>query len=252
MFSFYPIQLISWLLLFGASIASSWFPSSRVIALYWYYKKYYFKVCVISFSFYSIQLLSWLLFFGSRISFSNCHRHKWVRYIANTKIKVWCMSLLLLSIDLQWFCYFIMFYFKMTNGAMVKWWMVKLCNGEIKIRIGRFVSHKYRFCSFVLFSNTTFLQQTKQSITFNFWSLTTSTETEFMLSNQATTERRDLSGVRLLLWGILGLWFKSFGFSNLRKYTTTTKQCYRWPHTWMWRIQYYHFWSHFEKLPGTV
>ena len=34
-----------------------------------------------------------------------------------------------------------------------------------------------------------FLQMTKQSITFKFWSLTISTATKFMLSNQATTER---------------------------------------------------------------
>ena len=53
------------------------------------------------------------------------------------------MSLLLLSIDLQQYFYFIMFNFKLTNGAMVKWWMVKWYNDEIKIRIGRFVSHKY-------------------------------------------------------------------------------------------------------------
>ena len=100
------------------------------------------------------------------------------------------MSLLLFSIDLRWFCYFIMFYFKLTNGAIVKLWMVKCCNGEIRIKIGRFVFDKYRIYSFVLFSNTTFLQQRNQSITFNFWSLTTSTEIKFMLSNQTTTERR--------------------------------------------------------------
>ena len=69
---------------------------------------------------------------------------------------VWYMSSLLLSIDVRWLYYFIMFYFKLTNGAMVKWWMVKWCNDEIKIRIGHFVSHKYWICSFVFFSNTTF------------------------------------------------------------------------------------------------
>ena len=119
------------------------------------------------------------------------HLHGLLGYIDTTTITVWCMSLLRFSIDLQWFWYFIMFYFKLTNGAMVKWWMMKWCNGEIKIRIGSFVSHKYQIFSFVSFSNTTFLQQTNQSITFNFWSLTTITATTFMLSNQATTERQD-------------------------------------------------------------
>ena len=45
-------------------------PSSRMSALYWYYKNYGFSVCVISFSFYSIQLLSWLLLFGASIASS--------------------------------------------------------------------------------------------------------------------------------------------------------------------------------------
>ena len=121
----------------------------------------------------------------------NRHSHVWVLYIDTMRITVWWISLLLLSIDLWWFCYFIMFYFKPINGAMVQWWMVKWLNGEIKNRTGCFDYHKYWICSFVLFSNTTFLQQTKQSITFNFWSLTTSKATNFMSSNQATTERQD-------------------------------------------------------------
>ena len=114
-----------------------------------------------------------------------CYCHGWVCYIDTTKIMVWCMSLLIFSIYLRWLCSFIMIYFNLTNDAMVKW-----CNGKIKIGIGCFFSHKYRICSFVWFSNTAFLQQIKQSITINFWLLTTSTETKFMLSNQATTERR--------------------------------------------------------------
>ena len=108
------------------------------------------------------------------------HHHVWVRYIDTTIIMVWCMSSLLFSIDLRWFCYFIMLYFKLTNGALVKWWMVKWCNGEIKNSTGYFFSHKYWICSFVLFSNTPFLQQKKQSMIFNFWSLTTSTATKFI------------------------------------------------------------------------
>ena len=128
---------------------------------------------------------------GPSYRLRNCHCHVWVRYIDTTKITVWCMSSLLLSIDLLWLCYFIMFYFKLTNGAMVKWWMVKWCNDEINKSIGRFVSHRYWIYWFVLFLNTNVLQQAKKSITFNFLSLTTSTGTKFMLSNQATTERQD-------------------------------------------------------------
>ena len=88
---------------------------------------------------------------GPALHHCNHHRHVWVRYIVTTKITVWCMSSLLFSIDILWFYYFNMFYFKLTNGIIVKWWMVKLCNSEIKIRIGHFVSHKYWMCSFVLF-----------------------------------------------------------------------------------------------------
>ena len=113
-------------------------------------QKLQFKVCVRLFSFYSIQLLSWLIFFGARIASLYRHLHMWVRYNDTMKITVWCMSLLLLSIDLWWLYYFIMFYFKLTNGEMVKWWMVKWCNGEIKIRIGPSISHKYWICSFVV------------------------------------------------------------------------------------------------------
>ena len=142
-FCFYSIKLLSWLVLFRASITSLWTPLSRVSALYWYYKNYCFNVCVISFSFYSIKLFSWLLFLGPSSRLCNSHRHMWVRYIDTTKNRVACMSSLLLCNDIRQYCYFIMFYFKLTNGATEKWWMVKWCNGEIKIRIGRFVSHKY-------------------------------------------------------------------------------------------------------------
>ena len=82
----------------------------------------------------------------------NRHRHLWVRYIDTTKITVWCMSSLILNNDIQWFCYFIMYYFKLTNAAMVKRCMVKWCNGEINNSNGRFLSHKYWTCSFVLSS----------------------------------------------------------------------------------------------------
>ena len=104
---------------------------------------------------------------GTALPIHDRHRHRWLRYIDTTTIMVWCMSLLLFYILLQWLYYFITFNFKLTNGSMVKWWMLKWCNGKIKIRIGRFFSQKYRICSFVLFLNTAFSQKTKQSITFN-------------------------------------------------------------------------------------
>ena len=93
------------------------------------------------------------VFFCSRPSSRHfdCHRHMWVRYIDTKKIIVWCVSSLLLSIDLWQLCYFIMFYLKMTNGAIVKWWMVKWCHGEMKISTGHFFSHKYQIFSFVYF-----------------------------------------------------------------------------------------------------
>ena len=49
-----------------------------------------------------------------------------------------CVAFLILSIYLWRYWYFITFYFKLTNCAMEKSWMVKSCNGEIKIRIGFF------------------------------------------------------------------------------------------------------------------
>ena len=88
------------------------------------------------YSYYSDFFCSWP---ALRLRNWNCHG--WVRYINNMKTTVWCMSLLILSIDLLWLCYFIMFYFKLKNGVMVKWWMVKCCNGKIKIRIGCLVPH---------------------------------------------------------------------------------------------------------------
>ena len=86
----------------------------------------------------------------------NWHRHVRVCYIHTTKIKVACMSLLLLSIDLRQISYFIMFYFKLNNGAMEKCWVVKCCYGEIKNSTGHLFSHNDWICLFVSFSNTTF------------------------------------------------------------------------------------------------
>ena len=134
----------------------------------------------------------------------NHHCHGWVHYTDTKNIIVWCMSSLLLSIDLWSFCDFIMFYFKLNNVAMVKWWRVKLCNGEIKISIGCFVSHKYWICSFILFLIQTFLQQTL--VNFNVWSLTINTATKFMLSNKATTEQQVfIRGLKIVVREIVTL-----------------------------------------------
>ena len=94
---------------------------------------------------------------GTALRLRNRHRHVWVYYIDTTKITVWCMSLLLLSIYLRWLCYFIMLYFKLTNGEMVKWWMVKWFNSGIKNRTGRFFSHKYQICLLTTSTSTKFI-----------------------------------------------------------------------------------------------
>ena len=144
LFIFYSIHLLSWLLLFGTSIVSSWPPSSWVSAIYWYKKKYGLKVFVISFSFYSIKLLSWLLLLWDSIaSFLSPSSRVSAQYWYY-KITVWCISSRIWSIDLQWFRFFIMFYFKLTNVSMDKWLMVKWCNSEINVRIGDLVKqHMY-------------------------------------------------------------------------------------------------------------
>ena len=154
---------MSWLILFRSSIASSWTTSSRVSLLYWYYKNYGFKVCVRPFSFTQYSYYHDFFCLGPAFRLRNHHCHGWVCYIDTTIITVWCVSLLILSIDLRWFCYLIMFYFKLNNDAMVKRWVVKWCNGEIKIRIFRFISHKYRICLFFYFQTQHFLSRQSNS-----------------------------------------------------------------------------------------
>ena len=169
------------LLFFGTTIASSWLPSSRVGALYWYHENTVLRLVwyISVFTQYSYYRDFFCLWPASRLH--NQHCHVWVRYIHTTNITVACMSWLILSIDLRWICYFIMFCFKLTNGAMDKWGMVKWFNGEIKNGTGNFFPHKYWICSFVLFSNTTFSQQSKQFIILNIWQLTTSTATKCII-----------------------------------------------------------------------
>ena len=86
----------------------------------------------------------------------NCHRHVWLCYIDTTKIMVGCMSSLIFSIDLKWCCCFIMFYFKLTNGEMVKRWMVKCFNSEIRIRIGHFFLTNIESVHFFYFKHSIF------------------------------------------------------------------------------------------------
>ena len=65
------------------------------------------------------------LFLGPASRLHNRHHQVLVRYIDTTKITFVCISSLILSMALLQYCYCIMFYFKLTNGTMVKWWMVK-------------------------------------------------------------------------------------------------------------------------------
>ena len=61
-FSFYSIKLLSWLILFGASISSSWLPSSRGSVLYWYHENYG-VVYVININTHEIFLCLWNIYF---------------------------------------------------------------------------------------------------------------------------------------------------------------------------------------------
>ena len=56
---------------------------------------------------------------GPALCLHDCHFHGWVHYIDTTNITVWCMSLLLLSIDLQWFYSFIMFNFNLSHNFYI-------------------------------------------------------------------------------------------------------------------------------------
>ena len=96
-----------------------------VHALYWYYKKTVFRFvwyrlvfiqCSYDHEFICLWMVSLLCYW---------HHLVWVRYIHIKKITVACMSSLLLSIGLRRICYFIIFYFEVTNDSMEKWWMVK-------------------------------------------------------------------------------------------------------------------------------
>ena len=86
--------------------------------------------------------------------------------------------------------------------------------------------HKYIIFYFVIFPNTNFLQQSKNSITFDFWSKTTSAETKLLLlktSNHWNMEHYWVSAdcAEVDLDSDLTL----LASDNLRKYTNVPSQC---------------------------
>ena len=86
-------------------------------------------------------------------------------------------------------CRYICCYFTLTYDDSVIYIMFHL-----KLSQSLCFSHKYRICSFVLFSKTIILQQTKKFIIFHFWSSETSAYIKFLLSHKATTERKSTFG----------------------------------------------------------
>ena len=180
-------------------------------------RHYYGWVCYIDTTKITVLMFVWYrLFFtqfsyyrdffclGPELCLCNRHLHVWVRYIDTTKITVVCMSSLLFSIDLQQICYFIMFYFKLTNGEMEKMMDFKWCNREINNSIGHFFSHKYRFF-FSFFKHNIFAAD---KAIYNFQYLITNNKysSQFMLSNQATTERQDfIRGQPIVVMEILNM-----------------------------------------------
>ena len=65
-------------------------------------------------------------------------------------------------------------------------------------------SQKYRICLFMLYPNETFLQYTKKSINFDFWSSTASEDTKLLLSNQGNTKiRSSIGGLMIVMRKIL-------------------------------------------------
>ena len=97
---------------------------------YWYYKNYGLMFVWYSSFFTPYSYYHEIFCLGPALCLHNCHFHVWVRFNDNTKITVACMSLLLLSTDIQRYWYFIMFYLNWTvvqwrnggwlNGVMVK------------------------------------------------------------------------------------------------------------------------------------
>ena len=133
----------------------------------------------------------------------NHHRHGWVRYIETKKLRF--------GVCHSWYCLLI------YNDSVILSCFILNCH--------RAFFCKDRICSFVVFSNITCLQKTKQSTTFKFYHQQQVHEPILFYQTKQPLDDMDLSGVCWLLWGRSWLRFTSSGFSNPRKYTTFTNQC---------------------------
>ena len=103
------------------------------------------------------------------------------------------------------------------------------------------------------FFNTLFFQQTKKSITFDFWSSTTSAETKFLLPKISDHwKKKHYCGLADNGKGYLDSDINRLYLGNLQQYTTVPSQCEKLPWTWTWRLLYFDYWSNFEKLPVSV
>ena len=108
-------------------------------------------------------------FLGPASHLRDCHSHRWVCFIDTTKITVFCMTSLLLSIDLRQYCYFIMFYLKLSQN----FYFSQILN----LLICGIFEHNF-FAADKAIPNLLSL------------SSTASTAIKFLLSNQAITEIR--------------------------------------------------------------
>ena len=126
------------------------------------------KVFVILSIFYSIQLLLWLIVFWRQ----NC--------VYKTLIVMGKCAILILQ--------------KLGLGVCHCCYCPLIYNDSVTLSSFILNCHRTFFLSQILnlficgIFEHNFLQKTKESITFKFWSLTISTATKFMLSNQAISE----------------------------------------------------------------
>ena len=89
---------------------------------------------------------------GPALRLLNCHRHDWVCFIDTMKITVWVYFI---ATIVNWYTIILLFYHVLFLSD--PWWSGEMLDGEIKIRIDCFVSHKYRICSFYfIFENNIF------------------------------------------------------------------------------------------------
>ena len=118
---------------------------------------------------------------------------------------------------------------------------------------GHWFYHKYWICSFVVFMNTTFSQQWKQSITFNFRSTTTCAEHKFLLPKPSDHWRTEHYQESDNCWEVdLGSDINHLDSGNIWQYNTVPSQCEKFPWTWTWRLLHSNCWYYSEKRPGSV